>query len=177
MTKVQETLPKGAIKGAVDGGDSDSPRSSVLCSEATTIQRDELDAHAPRRLPVRTILNYFERSRTNVLGGPNNLRKLQDEDGILAVVTSIRDLSLVWEEQEGGLACVDIHAGDSVEVQSEVEVKRKGMILEFHSSLVLSRTGQTIPRGRVYLMMIDAKTMRPTSKLPVWVKELLQIQT
>ena len=121
---IKQFLPKGAITDT-NKDDRNSPTSSLLRSEATTIQRDELDAHVPNQLPLRTILNYFERSRTNLFGGPNNLRKLQEEDGILAVVTSTRDLSLVWEDDDGSgvLAPVDVRAGDVVEVESAVQVK------------------------------------------------------
>mmetsp|Transcript_22206 Transcript_22206/g.41355 ORF Transcript_22206/g.41355 Transcript_22206/m.41355 type:complete len:161 (+) Transcript_22206:1-483(+) len=151
-----------------------------------TIERDELDIQAHGLLPLRTILSYFERGRTNMFGGPNNLRKMQDEDGILAVVTSVRDLSLFWtpavasEEKNNGtekdLYPTMVEAGQQIVVNTAVEVKRKGMILEFHQSLSLLKEDMLISKGRVYLMMINAETRRPTSKLPPWAWELLDVQ-
>jgi hypothetical protein len=175
ISRIKDILPSGSIMK--ENGDKNEDSNKILRSETITIQRDELDAHAPGRLPLRTILNYFERQRTNLFGGPINLRKLQDEDGILAVVTSVRDLSLVWIDHGDGYSPIDVVAGDEIQVESAVQVKRKGMILEFHQSLVLPRTKQTIARGQVYLMMIDANTKRPTSKLPQWAKDLIQIQS
>jgi acyl-CoA thioesterase FadM len=73
--------------------------SSSTSSSTYPIHRDELvqgDGTLLARLPLRTILNYFERGRTDAFGGPKNLHKLQRDHTLQAVVTSIRALSLVW---------------------------------------------------------------------------------
>lgn len=49
------------------------------------------------------------------------------------------------------------------------------MIIEFHQTLSLPIQGNTlVARGQVNLMMVDATTLRPTSNLPPWARELLQ---
>jgi acyl-CoA thioesterase FadM len=48
-------------------------------------------------IPLRTAMNYFERSRTTHLGGPDMLRKLQDEDDLLWVVTNVQDGALFMD--------------------------------------------------------------------------------
>lgn len=56
--------------------------------------RDEFDQHLVSHLPLRNVLNLFERSRSNALGGPDELRRLQHDENIIFVVTSIKDLQL-----------------------------------------------------------------------------------
>ena len=127
-----------------------------------TIYRDEIDAHWTGHLPLRNVLNLFERARTNFFGGPDNLRKLQQEDGILAVVTAVTDCSLIDE----GVVC---YPGQQVDVETVFVAKRKGMILECWQTL---KSGTSrLAQGKVSLMMLDANTRRPTSKLPIWVRE------
>ena len=42
-------------------------------------------------VPLRSAINFFERSRTDYLGGPDALRRMQMEDDILWVVTGVDD--------------------------------------------------------------------------------------
>jgi hypothetical protein len=105
--------------------EEESAKMDVSHHDTFRIQRDELDVHVPGQLPLRNILSYFERGRTNIFGGPNNLKRMQQQDGILAVVTSVRGLSLVWRYIDGHWRPLSIMAGDEVDVTSMVEVKRK----------------------------------------------------
>ena len=45
-------------------------------------------------IPLRNVMNFFERSRSTHLGGPEMLRKLQDEDDLVWVVTNVQDGTL-----------------------------------------------------------------------------------
>ena len=129
-----------------------------------TIYRDEIDAHWTRHLPLRNALNLFERARTNLLGGPEDLRRLQQEDSLIIVVTGIENCSLVDE----GKIC---DPGEQVEVETAYIVKRRGMILECWQTLRCG--GSRLAQGRVHLMFLNAKTRRPTAKFPQWVREKL----
>lgn len=188
-------IPRQSVASAPSDSSSNS-RSSTF-----PIHRDEMVHGATlARLPLRTILNYFERGRTNAFGGPNNLRRLQ-EDGIHAVVTSIRDISLIWtdrdipttrsddDEEVNGLARMSmiypesdcLRAGETIKVETITTVKRKGMILEMDQRII--RVGgkdnpsstSVIAQGLVSLMMVDIETRRPTSKLPSWVQTMFEI--
>jgi acyl-CoA thioesterase FadM len=129
-----------------------------------TIYRDEIDAHWTGHLPLRNVLNLFERARTNRFGGPDDLRRLQQEDGILVVVIGIGECSLI---DEGVFCC----PGQQVDVETASVVKRRGMIVECWQTL---KSGTSrLAQGKVDLMMLDAKTRRPTSKLPTWAQEKL----
>ena len=119
-----------------------------------TIYRDEIDAHWTGHLPLRNALNLFERARTNYFGGPDELRRLQQEDGIVAVVTGIENCSLI---DDGGVC----KPGQEVEVESYFVSKRRGMIIECWQTL--KSEGVRLAQGKVNLMLLDEKKRRPTT--------------
>lgn len=77
-------------------------------------------------LPIRNAMNFFERSRTNYLGGPNRLRKMQLEEDIIWVVTNIDDGKL--------MALPDIEDDDAFPSSNLVNEVEKGMLGENGSS-------------------------------------------
>jgi acyl-CoA thioesterase FadM len=131
-----------------------------------TVYRDEIDAHWTGHIPLRGVLNLCERARSNLLGGPSDLQKLQKEDGILVVVTSIEDCSLIDEN-------TFVHPGQSISVETSFVIKRKGMIVECYQTLKSDNHDSRLAQGKITLMMINDSTRRPTSKLPEWVKQKL----
>lgn len=86
-------------------------RSGRFFECAHTAYRDEFDYHAPAsshphhrsssrpllHLPLRSALNYFERSRSTYLGGPDALRRMQEEEDLLWVVTGIDECELLLD--------------------------------------------------------------------------------
>jgi len=90
---------------------------SITCEHQFILQRDEFDAGmstplskhqhhedgTPLRsitssspyVPIRNVLNFFERSRSNFLGGPDMLRRMQTEGKIVWVVIRIDDCYLI----------------------------------------------------------------------------------
>jgi acyl-CoA thioesterase FadM len=128
----------------------------VSCS---TVYRDEIDAHWPAHLPLRNILNLFERSRSDMLGGPGMLRKFQEEDGIVFVVTAIRGCSLIDE----GVVC---YPGQKVHTETIAVARRKGMVFECYQTVKDASSSSRIAQGQVNLMLLDAKTRRPTTNVP-----------
>lgn len=170
------TIPKQNYfeKHAVD----DNNGSTTPTKDMFRLYRDEFDSHSPSHLPLRNVLNLFERSRTNFLGGPDALRKLKEEDGLLFVVTNVDDLCLFPttktndnnnddKEQQP----ITMTPGLMTLVQTDFEVKRKGMILECYQTL--KTTDQPLAQGKITLMTLDAKAFRPTSNLPDWLWDLL----
>ncbi|KAL3934580.1 MAG: hypothetical protein SGBAC_009732 [Bacillariaceae sp.] len=126
-----------------------------------TIFRDEMDAHLASQLPLRIVLNLFERARSNLLGGPLDLKRLQEEHGIVVVVTKISDCTLI---DEGHV----LSPGQTGHVDTQSVIKRKGMIVECFQTLK-SSCGKRLAQGKVTLMMINKTTQRPTSRIPEWV--------
>lgn len=156
---------------------SSRPRSDRESAEITgakmfeqryTVYRDEFDVHDhsqrppgehQRRthgyhIPLRNALNFFERSRSAYLGGPAMLRKMQVEDDIVWVVTSIDEGELLLdpmvlesscpehddddEAESGGLfvlvedTALDVFhptPGQEVMVRTQFIAKRRGMIV------------------------------------------------
>jgi acyl-CoA thioesterase FadM len=138
---------------------------TITSLDEFVIHRDEIDAHWTGHIPLRNVLNLFERSRSNLLGGPDTLQRLKENDGILVVVTSVSDCSLIDEN-------VSVHAGQKVVVETAYVIKRKGMIVECFQTLK-SACGSRLAQGKITLMMISDARRRPTSKLPAWLKEKL----
>jgi acyl-CoA thioesterase FadM len=151
-----------------------------------TVFRDEFDSHLDGHLPLRSVLNLFERARSDCLGGPDQLRRLQEQDSILFVVVAIDDLSLVRWNPGTSAAATDtntvvtpddqrrqrlLSAGQQVQVTTDYVVKRSGMILECQQTAWVQ--GSRMAQGVVTLMALNAQTRRPTSKLPVWLRQEL----
>lgn len=65
-------------------------------------QQQQSSSYRPQHiLPLRNAMNFFERSRTNYLGGPAALRKMQVDADILWVVTSVDDGEVTVMLDEG----------------------------------------------------------------------------
>ena len=105
------------------------------------------------------------------MGGPSDLRRLQEEDGILAVVTGISSCTLVGNDNNGGIRC---RAGQTVQVENKLSPKRRGMVLEIYQTL-MSEDENRLAQGKVTLMMLDKNSGRLTSKLPSWLKDVLNL--
>lgn len=144
-------------KGGASGGGG-----VVSITYQFTPRRDEFDPQLPGRMPLRNVLNLFERSRSNFLGGPDALRKLQQEDRIVFVVTSVDQGSLVYE---GTAECVP---GKTVSVDTSFVTKRRGMIVECQHTLLCSETKERLAQAVVTIMALNEKSRRPTSDLPQW---------
>ncbi|KAL7547334.1 hypothetical protein ACHAWF_010651 [Thalassiosira exigua] len=160
--------------------------------------RDEFDFHHRPHIPIRSALNYFERSRSSYLGGPDALRRMQEEDDLLWVVTGIDDGELFlsdialecFDDDTGGggskdgkgSTAVDWHPapGKEVTVQTNFVARHRGMIVDCRHSLLLDVKGERgtsdrrlLARATVTIMALKGSTRRPTSKLPGWLLEKL----
>lgn len=128
--------------------------------DSFTAYRDEFDPHSLSHLPLTSVLNHFERLRSNLLGGPKELKRLQEEDGIIFVVSKISDFYLL-EHSRPNASLI----GESLTVKTTSEVKRGGMVTDLYQTIYTS-TGERMAQGVVTLMTLDRDTFRPTSKLP-----------
>lgn len=133
------------------------------------LYRDEFDINLPGRLPLRNVMNQFERARSNGLGGPDSLRRLQHEDGLIFVVTNIEEASLIHND------AVVCRPGMHVTVTTAIQVKRRGMMRFLHTMWAADTNGtpQRVAQAVVVLMTLDAETRKPTSVLPDWLKDRL----
>jgi len=169
------------------------PSTSSSCIYSFPTFRDEYDTHLSTHLPLFSLLKLFERCRSNMLGGPNELEKLQNEHGLLFVVTSVKDGSLVCYEDIMKYNTVVMTPGVEVFVKTDVVVKRKGMIIDCYHTAFLKiqsdekgkdaaeeegrgkvENGVIIGQAIISLMSIDGTSRRPTSKLPQFLLDRLQ---
>lgn len=140
------------------------PQGGVVSTDIFMAYRDEFEPHLPGKMPLRNVLNLFERSRSNYLGGPNVLREMQTNEGIIFVVTHIEN---AWLVDDGATCC----AGDEVVVETTFVTKRKGMVLDCLQTL--KRGGARLAQASVRVMVLNATTMRPTNNLPESLKTTL----
>lgn len=137
---------------------------TLIHTDAFYLHRDEFDSHIPNNLCIRTALNLFERTRSNALGGPDLLQKMQ-ESGLLWVVTSIDDMITNPE--------ITCRPGEHLICDSIFEMKRKGMIIECKQQIRKLSDGIVIcAQGIVTLCAVDSKTGKPTKNIPEFVKAL-----
>ena len=129
---------------------------STICLHVNTytIYKDEFEHN--NHLSLATILNYFERPRSQSFGGATGLSKLRN-DGIFAVVTRVDNLRL-WATKK------DLVPGDTVHVHSYAMLRRKSMIRYKQMAYV---HGILLAQGEIDVMLIDSTTRRP-KPLPEW---------
>ena len=175
--------------------EDDSENLGTIFEQNITPYHDEFDMHLhthPQQsgsfhIPLRSAMNYFERSRTSYLGGPSSLRKMQVEDDILWVVTGVEDGELfvdtvalehyldggdderkndgeVLQLLDGGLDH-NMHPlpGREVVVQTNFVTKRRGMIVDCEHRLYMnvdsSIDGQKMGRSRRLLAQATVTVM------------------
>lgn len=149
---------------------------NITTKEYFRLHRDELDAHWESHLPLRSVLNFFERPRSMAVGGPGGLQRLQfpaEEDGgkgVVVVVTTIQNFQSFYKSHVAGN--IDfLVPGLELAVETGFVVKRKGMIIECYQNLLCPSTNASLAQAQINIMMLDAKSRRPTSKLPQWLLE------
>ena len=147
--------------------------------------RDEFDPTLPHRMPLRNVLNLFERARTDFLGGPDALRKMESEDNIVWVVTSVDNCELCnigeagWEEDSNGdvsPSLVQCLPGQSVTVKTNFVSRRGAKIFDCNQMLLVPAWDETMGEYRnrrlaqatITMMALDAEKRRPTRKIPQW---------
>jgi acyl-CoA thioesterase FadM len=144
----------------------DIPEGGVLATDTFYAYRDEFEPHLQGTIPLRNVLNLFERSRSNYLGGPDVLREMQTKEGIIFVVTNIEDACLI---DDGATCC----AGDELIVETTFVAKRKGMVLDCLQTL--KRGTARLAQAKVRVMVLNATTMRPTNQLPESLRTTLSL--
>eukprot|EP00554_Chaetoceros_debilis_P002807 CAMPEP_0194090156 /NCGR_PEP_ID=MMETSP0149-20130528/37703_1 /TAXON_ID=122233 /ORGANISM="Chaetoceros debilis, Strain MM31A-1" /LENGTH=385 /DNA_ID=CAMNT_0038774307 /DNA_START=170 /DNA_END=1330 /DNA_ORIENTATION=- len=162
---------KTFIESFIHDDDMDDPSLTILDSQYFALHRDEFDLHMPGIVPIRTALTLFERSRSTFIGGPDALRRMQEDDNLLWVVTSVDDMAV---NTSPGINA-DILPGTCVRVDSVFELKRKGMIIECKQQIVTGSVKDSevvISQGIVTLCAIDSVKKRPT-KIPEHVRDTL----
>jgi acyl-CoA thioesterase FadM len=125
------------------------------------VYRDEFDSQV---LPLRSVLNPFERVRSNILGGPKALQQLKDEQGVVFVVASVDDALLYASPCK---------PGETVIVRTTLSMARRGMLFKFQH--ILESNGLCVAKANIDLLTLDAATRKPTSKLPSWLLEKLAV--
>lgn len=148
----------------------------------TTTSTDIQTQHHAYHIPIRSVTNFFERHRTIYLGGPDKLRMLQQDDGILFVVTALDD-GEIWLDAIDGAN----HLGRDVIVETKFVAKRRGMIVECHHRLLMDmdiddddddqgstlKSRKLLAKATMTMMALNRDTHRPTSKLPQWLMDLI----
>jgi hypothetical protein len=172
---------------------STTTQPTPIFQDTFTIHRDEFDIHMPNAIPIQTVLNLFERQRSNGLGGPQMLKQMQEEYNLLWVVTSIDDLVIFPyfgnDEVNGngndngngkGARNAMVKPGMQVMVRSFVKAKRRGMILECQQEVVATFENEKeefiLAQGIVSICAIDSVKGRPTSNIPQHVRDLLLLE-
>lgn len=123
-------------------------------------------------LPFHSMLRYFERVRTNSLGGPEALNRMQVEYGILWVVTSIDDIRIMSKDFmviQNQMLCQDVR------VNSKFTLKRGGMIVICDQELFTEIEGRSIllSSASISICAVDVnKGYRPTKNIPDFVRKL-----
>ena len=133
------------------------PYGSTTLLSAVDVSEDELGGAAWGRqcATEADVLRWFERGRTDAIGGGSGLAALQAA-GVLVVVTSV-------EGYRAGPAICQVQRGGKVTVRSACIVKRRGLFLFQQEALW---QGEIFARAEVMCACIDASSMSLTAVPP-----------
>ena len=137
-------------------------KSKIITQTDTFITfRDEFDPHLPYHLPLYAVLKLFERSRSNWIGGPSVLHRMQHDDKVLYVVTRLEQVQLVPRSTR-------LTPGDCrVTVRTEFVPKNSGMVVECTQTAFVD-DNCPMAQAQVTIMALNSTSWRPTKKLPKW---------
>jgi acyl-CoA thioesterase FadM len=165
MSPAQKRLKDVFTTGTVNGEEKASDFFQSVFTHEYVTHRDEFDTNY--RIPLHTHLKYFERSRSDALGGPRSLRKLQEQENVLVVVTSNHDCeSLVVLASDNDDETMDERAISTVRVTTGVRLRRRSSVVECYQTACFK--SKPIARALTTVMVIDAASKKPTP-LPDWV--------
>lgn len=142
----------------LDSNDNDNDDRIASAIHHDILHRDEFDPHHPHHLPLRSVLNLCERSRSNYIGGPDALSRMQQEDNTVVVVTAINDLCSFQQHS---------YPRQRVRVETKFVPKRRGLLCEAQHTLFDDETDEPMAQAIVTMVAVDATTKRPTS-WPLW---------
>ena len=150
---------------------------------------DEVNSNHKYYIPIRNAMNFFERSRSDFLGGPDGLRKMQVEDDVIWLVASVENGTLFpgdesLDPEVGDFrpedkmktlpastdSIFEVSPGKEVLVETSFTVKRRGMIVECHHTLWMDKDSRKklLAQATCVMVAVHGSTKRPTSKLPQW---------
>merc|ERR1712008_599499 len=119
---------------------------------------------------LRDVLRWFERSRTDSLGGPQCLGELQSRSGILVVVARLQEIVYdIATAQRLGAA----DTGIAYEVRSSVQLRRRNTQVLFDERLHVGASGPCIARVVVTCLCVNSSAMKLCACPPEVAAQLL----
>lgn len=116
--------------------------------------------------PTETdILRWFERNRTDIIGGGAGLKQLQ-QSHTLVVVTSVNNFRI-----DASAAAAHVRPHQVVHIRSGITTKRKGVFIVFHQEAWVD--GHLLAAAEVTCACVDANTMGLAPAAPPPLLELL----
>jgi acyl-CoA thioesterase FadM len=133
---------------------------------ALTVVTPFSDELGPGGVPSDTdVLRWFERNRTDAIGGAAGLRALQAA-GVLVVVTAVGPVRL-----DPAAAAAAVGAGAPLTVRSGVVLKRRATFIVFRQE-VLDANGVLLAQGEVTCACVGAADMKLTPAPPALAERL-----
>ena len=137
----------------------DDPHGDVETSETMVrLYRDEQSRGAEGSSHV-DVLRYFERGRTDAIGGSDALSELKEKHGVVVVVSRLEaefpERILPRESLDDGIP--------TCSVKSTVEFKRRNIQVVFHQALYAPDGIMCVGSADITCTCLDAATMRPIS--------------
>lgn len=139
----------------------DDPHGDVEASETMVrLFREEQSRGAEGSSHV-DVLRYFERGRTDAIGGSDALSELKEKHGVVVVVSR---LEAEFPERILPRESLDAASGvPTCGVKSTVEFKRRNIQVVFHQALYAPDGAKCVGRADITCTCLDAATMRPIS--------------
>jgi acyl-CoA thioesterase FadM len=164
------SLRGGARSSNGNSGSSSSSGSEIDKHRATSIRLYASDKHRATSIRLYAselnhrsvwhvdVLRWFERNRTDLIGGPRALESLKSKDECVVVVSSISDVHVLTDHIES------LEPTASLLSFSSVRFLRRDVQCEFDQRVVsLADPDKVLARGKVTCTVLKRDSMRPRS--------------
>ena len=148
-----------------DEANADPPRGSSTTETRVTLFESELSLGRARGASDADILRWFERDRTEAIGGSGALSALKENDGVAVVVSSMdgfrcRPGNVVGSAGIGGGGGRNVRPAVA-SVRSTIEMRRRNIQVAFIQRL-FDETGACVARAEVTCTCVSRDGGKPT---------------
>ena len=154
-----------------EGAQLFAPPASSYRRDLFTVYPDMLGGMAGgSALGLPTVMDFFERQRTEYIGGQAELERLKASEGILIVVYTIQQLELHAVASIAPRQQIEVSSGVTIEHgkvycvhQSVRSVATNELLAQAHIKLVFVKDGQVVPAPEAVLNRLDKSSYADVS--------------
>lgn len=162
--------PDGARAATTGIGAAQASTAPSWSTTRVMVYRDEQSGGVGGGCSHVDVMRFFERGRSDAIGGSAALAELKSKHNVIAVVSR---LDAVFPMK----IFADITRAHACEVRSTVTLKRRNIQVVFHQELYDVASGERVAAANITCTCLDAANMKPISCPPALIDIFAPILT